>query len=153
MKDRNCSLPRDGGEACFVGVDVSSKRLDVGILPGDEFREFTNDSQGINELVEHLKTRNVELIVTEATGGYEVDVAAGLTAAGLPIVVVNPRHVRDFARSLGFLPRPTRSMHGSWRVLLAMFVPKRERFLRTRSGFCRNCSRVAANSAECEPRS
>lgn len=105
MKDRNCSLPRDGGQACFVGIDVSSKQLDVGILPGEEFQEFTNDSQGINGLVKHLKACHVKLIVMEATGGYEVDVAAALAAAGLPIVVVNPRHVRDFARSLGILAK------------------------------------------------
>ncbi len=105
MKDRNCSSLKDRGEACFVGIDISSKQLDVGILPGDEFQQFGNDSRGIKRLVKFLGTRNVELIVMEATGGYEIDVTVALHEAGLPIVIANPRHVRDFARSLGILAK------------------------------------------------
>ena len=63
------------------------------MLPGDEFREFSNDSQGVNELVKQLKACHVELIVMEATGGYEVDVAAALAAAGLPIVMAYLRAI------------------------------------------------------------
>ncbi len=105
MKDRNCCSLKDCGEACFVGIDVSSEQLDVGILPGDEFQQFGNDSRGIKRLVKFLGARNVELIVMEATGGYEIDVAVALHEAGLPIVIANPRHVRDFARSLGILAK------------------------------------------------
>ena len=54
MKDRNCSSLKDCGEACFVGIDVSSEQLDVGILPGDEFQQFGNDSRGIKRLVKFL---------------------------------------------------------------------------------------------------
>jgi len=105
MKDRNCSSLKDCGEACFVGIDVSSEQLDVGVLPGDEFQQFKNDSRGIKRLVKFLGIRNVELIVMEATGGYEIDVAVALHEAGLPIVITNPRHVREFARSLGILAK------------------------------------------------
>ena len=105
MKDHNYSSSENCVEVCFVGIDVSSEQLDVGVLPDDEFQQFRNDSRGIKRLVKFLEVRNVELIAMEATGGYEIDAAVALHAAGLPIVVVNPRHVRDFARSLGVLAK------------------------------------------------
>jgi transposase len=105
MKDRNSTSSKERGEVCFGGIDVSSKQLDVGVLPGGELEKFANDSRGIKRLVKFLKGRNVELIVMEATGGYEVDAAVALHEAGLPIVVVNPRQPRDFAKAVGILAK------------------------------------------------
>ncbi len=137
MKDRNCSSLKDCGEACFVGIDVSSEQLDVGILPGDEFQQFGNDSRGIKRLVKFLGVRNVELIVMEATGGYEIDVAVALHEAGLPIVIANPRHVRDFARSLGILAKTDKidarvlsRFARDVRPEIRSFPSEKERFLR-----------------------
>jgi len=105
MKDRNSTSSKERAEVGFVGIDVSSRQLDVGVLPGGELEEFANDSRGIKRLVKFLKGRNVELIVMEATGGYEIDAAVALHEAGLPIVVVNPRQPRDFAKAVGILAK------------------------------------------------
>jgi transposase len=90
----------------FVGLDVAKRRLDVAERPRGERWEATNDAAGIAGLVERLKAGDpISLIVLEATGGYEVPVVAALTAAGLPVVVINARQVRDFARAVGKLAK------------------------------------------------
>ncbi len=91
--------------ACCVGVDVSKDRLDVHLRPSDEAFAVARDGKGLESLVERLKALNVSLIVLEATGGFETTVAAALAGAGLPIAVVNPRQIRDFARALGKLAK------------------------------------------------
>ncbi|HEX8671771.1 MAG TPA: IS110 family transposase [Longimicrobium sp.] len=85
----------------FVGVDVSKKALDVLIRPTGEYVTRTNDAAGIRALVEQLRTLSPELIVLEATGGYERKLVLALDEAGLPVTVINPRQARDFARALG----------------------------------------------------
>jgi transposase len=92
----------------FVGIDVSKATLDVALRPSDKTWKTTNDEAGIAELVELLKQYKIELIVLEATGGYEVALASALVTAGLPVAVVNPRQVRDFAKSLGRLAKTDR---------------------------------------------
>lgn len=92
-------------EQCFVGVDVSKDRLDVAVFPTGDVIAFDNDETGREQLVAHLQPLAVQLIVLEATGGYEMAIAASLAAAGLPARVVNPTHVRNFARSLGQLAK------------------------------------------------
>ncbi len=67
--------------------------------------ECQRDGKGLENLVERLKALNVSLIVLEATGGFETTVAAALAGAGLPLSVVNPRQIRDFARALGKLAK------------------------------------------------
>ena len=91
--------------ACCVGVDVSKDRLDVHLRPSDEAFAVARDGKGLENLVERLKTLNVSLIVLEATGGFETTVAAALAGASLPLAVVNPRQIRDFARALGKLAK------------------------------------------------
>jgi len=93
----------------FVGVDVSKDTLDVAFV-GEETTalRFLNSPTGFTELVKACQTRSIELIVLEATGGYERPVVAELAVAGLPVVVVNPRQVRDFARALGRLAKTDR---------------------------------------------
>lgn len=88
-----------------AGLDVSKAGLDLVTLDESEAvtasRRFANTPAGCRELAEFLRAAAVERIVLEATGGYERTAVAELAAAGLPVVVVNPRQVRDFAKALG----------------------------------------------------
>lgn len=90
--------------AVNVGIDVAKETLEVALGPG-ECRCCSNDEAGIAELVEGLKALRPERIVLEATGGYERALVAALGVAALPVVVVNPRQVRDFAKALGILAK------------------------------------------------
>jgi transposase len=83
-----------------VGIDVSKARLDCFATSG-ESKSVSNDDAGIGELCVWLQAMSVERIVVEATGGYEAAVVAILGAAKLPIVVINPRQARDFAKAIG----------------------------------------------------
>jgi transposase len=87
--------------AAYVGVDVSKDQLDVCSLPGGELRQFANDPTGCGEFVAQLRKSPACLIVIEATGGYERAALLALQDAGLPVALVNPRQVRDFAKALG----------------------------------------------------
>lgn len=92
----------------FVGIDVSKAQLDVALYPRTEQWAVANDEPGITSLVARLREVQPQLIVLEATGGLEVPVTAALAAASLPVVVVNPRHVRDFAKATGQLAKTDR---------------------------------------------
>lgn len=89
----------------FVGIDVSKARLDVSVRPGGDCWSVVHDDDGIADLVNRLQMLNVDGVVAEATGGYEKHMVAALAIAGLPIVVVNPRQIRDFARASGRLAK------------------------------------------------
>ena len=89
----------------FVGIDVSKDHLDVAVRPTGEAWQVSYDSQGISDLVGRLRELAPQLVVLEATGGMELAVAGELAAANLPVVVANPRHVRDFARASGKLAK------------------------------------------------
>jgi transposase len=89
----------------FVGIDVAKDRLDVHLRPAGEAFTVARDGVGIEALVDRLATLKVELVVLEATGGFQTVVAAALAAAGLPLAVVNPRQIRDFARATGKLAK------------------------------------------------
>ena len=89
----------------FVGIDVSKDSLDVGVRPTGEAWQTHHDPQGISSLTERLRELAPRLVVLEATGGIELALAVAGAAAGLPIAVVNPRHVRDFARAAGKLAK------------------------------------------------
>ena len=91
----------------FVGMDVSQACVDVAVRPGPAFR-IAHDERGIAEAVERLQGVHPTLIVLEATGGLEVPLAGALAAAALPVVVINPRQVRDFARATGQLAKTDR---------------------------------------------
>ena len=95
-------------EKKVAGVDVSKSTLDVALLSGGEMLQLGNDAAGIEELVGRLKAARLDLVVMEATGGYETAVASALAAAGLRVAVVNPRQVRDFARATGRLAKTDR---------------------------------------------
>jgi len=94
-------------EGCqvYVGVDVSKSQLEVAIRPSGEHFSEANDARAVRRVVQRLTPLGCTRIVIEATGGYEAPLAAALYAAGLPVVVVNPRWARDFARSIGRLAK------------------------------------------------
>lgn len=92
----------------IVGIDVAKAALVVAEGAAGPVTSVSNDEGGIRHLVATLVGRSPELIVLEATGGYELSCTAALAAAGLPVVVVNPRQVRDFARSTGQLAKTDR---------------------------------------------
>lgn len=93
---------------CFVGIDVSKDRLDVYLRPVGSAFGVARDAEGLDDLVERLSALAPALVVLEATGGFEITVAAALAAAGLPLAVVNPRQIREFARSTGRLAKTDR---------------------------------------------
>lgn len=90
---------------CFIGIDVSKATLDLAALPDGESWTVTNDDQGLAELAPRLVALTPVLVVMEATGGFELLAAITLAKAGLPIAVVNPRQVRDFAKAMGQLAK------------------------------------------------
>lgn len=89
----------------FIGVDVSKDRLDVAVAPSGESLRFANSEDGISLLADFLKPRNPELVLFEATGGWEMNAVNHLAAQRLPLVVLNPRQVRDFAKATGQLAK------------------------------------------------
>jgi transposase len=92
----------------FVGIDVAKAELVVSVLPTMERFTVANDERGVRTLVERLRPIAPQLIVLEATGGYELLAVAALAAAVLPVIVVNPRQVRDFAKATGQLAKTDR---------------------------------------------
>lgn len=89
----------------MVGVDVSKAHLEIGVVPSGEVWREENDSSGLAGLTKRLMRLAPKLVVMEATGGLEIPVAAVLSRAGLPVVIVNPRQVREFARATGQLAK------------------------------------------------
>jgi transposase len=90
---------------CFVGIDVAKAQLDIAVRPSGERWAVPNDADGVVTLVERLQALPPTLIVLEATGGLERIATAALATAGLPVVIVNPRQARDFARATGQLAK------------------------------------------------
>jgi transposase len=88
-------------DATVVGIDVSKDRLDVRVMPSGEMLVEANDAAGVEKLTGRLTELSPDLVALEATGGFETLAAAALSAAGLPVVVVNPAQVRSFADALG----------------------------------------------------
>jgi transposase len=92
-------------QAVFVGVDVSRSELVVALRPSGERFTLANDARGAEQLSKRLSAMGCARIVMEPTGGYEAAVAAALGAAGLPVLVVNARWIREYARSQGQLAK------------------------------------------------
>jgi transposase len=95
-------------EASWVGIDVSKSRLDVAVLPAGAAWGVENNEEGIRVLVKRVLALEPALVVMEATGGLEYPVAAALGLAKVPVAVVNPRQVRDFAKAMGKLAKTDR---------------------------------------------
>ena len=92
----------------FYGIDVSAKFLDLADVSASLAERFPNDPEGIARLVGCLRNASAARIVVEATGGYELPLVVALHEAGLPVALVNPRQVRDYARALGILAKTDR---------------------------------------------
>lgn len=89
----------------FVGIDVSAKSLDIAVLPdGSHFRVAHTD-EGLAAVVSRLRELGPQIVVLEATGGYEIQVAYAMSEAGLPVVIMNPKVLRHFAKSTGKLAK------------------------------------------------
>ncbi|GMT48971.1 MAG: IS110 family transposase [bacterium] len=89
----------------FVGIDVSKKQLDVAVRPSGKTFESSNNTNGIRCLAKKMERLNPTLIVLEATGSYHKALVLELSSHDLPVVVMNPRQVRDFAKSVGQLAK------------------------------------------------
>lgn len=92
-------------EAIYVGIDVAKAQVDVAVRPTDDWWEMPNDAPGIRQLTSRLKALGPALVLLEASGGLELPLVAALAAEAVPVVVVNPRQVRDFARATGKLAK------------------------------------------------
>lgn len=92
----------------FVGIDVSKDRLDVYVLPDCKHWSVKNSPSGLSALIKRLRRMSPRRVVLEAMGGYAALAIDRLCAAGLPLCVVNPRQVRDFARATGILAKTDR---------------------------------------------
>ena len=92
-------------EKVFVGIDVAKETLDIHVLPSNEKWQCHNNAKDIGRLVKRLGPKAPEAIILEATGGYEAMAAALLIEAELPVSIVNPRQVRDFAKAIGQLAK------------------------------------------------
>jgi len=92
-------------EAVCVGVDVAKSTLDVAVSDFEETRQFTNDDEGISQAIRYIASVKPARIILEATGNLEMPLAVALQADNLPVVVINPRQIRDFARSTGALAK------------------------------------------------
>lgn len=88
-------------DAIYVGIDVSKDRLDVHVLPGEMAFSVSRDGKGLEDLIERLRRQSPTLVAVEATGGFEVIVAAALAGAKMPLVVLNPAQIRHFAKAVG----------------------------------------------------
>lgn len=89
----------------FVGIDVSKNVLDVHVRPDATARQFPNTSEGIAVLCDWLRSLDVTLVVLEASGGYENEVLTTLSLGALPVCLINPKRVRDFAKARGQLAK------------------------------------------------
>lgn len=94
-----------GREEVFIGIDVSKDKLDVAVRPTGEFMSFSNNEDGISCAVDFVKPLFPHLVILEATGGLETSAVAMLAEKGLPVVVINPRQIRDFAKATGKLAK------------------------------------------------
>src|SRR5690349_18388889 len=133
----------------FVGIDVSKATLDVAILGRVEARQFANTVRGFRALVSWLKPWRPHRVLLEATGGYEQAALDALHAAGLPMVRINPRQARDFAKATGQLAKtdrldaqvlakmaatieaPLYAPREAWRVRLGQWQQRRGHALQT----------------------
>jgi transposase len=92
-------------EAVYVGVDVAKDTLDVAASDVRETLQFANDDKGIAQVIQYIASLQPAGIILEATGNLEMPLAAALQAECLPVVIINPRQIRDFARATGALAK------------------------------------------------
>ena len=120
-------------ESLVVGIDVAKQTFDASIGVGGTIETFANDDGGQDALLAKLSGKTIDLIVMEATGGLERDLACALQAAGFAVAVVNPRQARDFAKAMGYLAKTDRIDAKALTELAQVLShhPERERFVST----------------------
>ena len=91
-----------------IGIDVAKETVEVAFGINGAVEQFTNEAEGHDSLIERLSGVAVELVVLEATGGYEIAIAGTLQVAGLPVAIINPRQARNFAKAMGYLAKTDR---------------------------------------------
>lgn len=119
-------------ESIVVGIDIAKLSFDAALGVTTDVRTFPNDDAGHEALITALAGQTVELIVMEATGGLERDLACALQAAGFAVAVVNPRQARDFARAMGYLAKTDRIDAHALAVLAQVLArhPERDKFVK-----------------------
>ena len=121
-------------EAIYVGIDVAKAQVDVAVRPTDDRWEVSHDQAGIRKLVSQLKALQPAMVLLEASGGLELPLVAALATKEVPVVVVNPRQVRDFARAMllaGIARSAARSSAAARGNSLLAFPPALPRVRRT----------------------
>ena len=101
----------------FVGIDVAKEKLDIAVLGEKKESQVTNDEKGIASLIKKMEELAPELIVVEATGGYQRGVVLGLYEAGLPVAVVEDSAGETICAPVGYWPRPTSWTPSTWQSL------------------------------------
>ncbi|MDR1613500.1 MAG: transposase, partial [Planctomycetota bacterium] len=119
-------------ESIVVGIDIAKHCFEAALGVSGRIESFTNDDSGHEALLGQLAGESVELIVMEATGGLERDLACACQAAGFAVAVVNPRQARDFAKAMGHLAKTDRIDAQALAELAQVLSrhPERERFIR-----------------------
>jgi transposase len=119
-------------EPCYAGIDVAKQTLELALGPSAAVESLANEPQGHEAIIRRLREAKVALVLMEASGGYEFALACTLQAAGLAVVVINPRQARDFARAMGYLAK-TDAIDARVLAQLAAVIanhPKREQFVK-----------------------
>jgi transposase len=119
-------------EPLVIGIDIAKLTFDAAIGVAGTIKSFTNDDSGHESLIADLTDKSVDLILMEATGGLERNLACTLQAAGFAVVVINPRQARDFAKAMGYLAKTDR-IDAKALAELALVLsrhPERDRFIR-----------------------
>lgn len=142
------AFARTGHGTCVVGIYVSKAHLDVHVRPTDEAFRVSHDDAGLVTLIKRLRPVAPTVVVLEATGGYEVPVAAALAGAALPVAVVNPRQIRDFARATGRLAKIDK-LRASLRASRKPSAPPPARSLMSKPRPWANSSPAVASSSTC----
>ena len=135
--------------AVYVGIDVSKAQLDVAVRPSAKHWQVENNEKGIAKLVDQLSAFPPTLIVLEATGGLETDVAVALAAAQMPVAVINPRQSRDLRNPPENWPKRTRLMAVCWPILRKRSAPSPAGCRMSRLESFRRSWFVAANWSKC----
>ncbi|MEW5891403.1 MAG: IS110 family transposase [Pseudomonadota bacterium] len=118
-------------ETIVVGIDIAKQTFDAAIGVAGSIETFANDDAGYDAFVTKLTGMTVDLVVMEATGGLERDLACMLQAAGFAVAVVNPRQARDFAKAMGYLAKTDRIDARALAELAQVLArhPERDRFV------------------------
>ena len=95
-------------ESIVIGIDIAKRTFDAALGVSGSIKTFANDDAGFDTLLANLTGQAVDLIVMEATGGLESNLACVLQAAGFAVAVINPRQARDFAKAMGYLAKTDR---------------------------------------------